>query len=306
MQLHLNLILISIQCRRIHSGLMKLRSVTLHAAPGLWVAGVDEEVDGPRDWSDLLRPGCAQVVLNLDGHGVVFGNSIRLTLVPGSLALLRTAEDERVHASRIPAGTRHRLVVVSASEAWLTAHFGLAVRHLHGVLQSPSEWGAQPQAYLRSMRLAERDLAESLLRSPVVRSLRGAWFQGKCLEVFCVSAAGEVAEAAVDETMQSRLDAAVSWLREHHREELDLKVLARHVGCAPHYLSRLFSQHSGKTLRQKLREIRVNRAAELLRSGRCNVTEAALEVGYSSVSHFTKAFLAETGRLPSDWRDPHL
>ncbi|MBE7499485.1 MAG: helix-turn-helix domain-containing protein [Verrucomicrobiales bacterium] len=30
--------------------------------------------------------------------------------------------------------------------------------------------------------------------------------------------------------------------------------------------------------------------AELIRTGRCNVTEAALEVGYNSLSHFSAAF----------------
>jgi AraC-like DNA-binding protein len=39
-----------------------------------------------------------------------------------------------------------------------------------------------------------------------------------------------------------------------------------------------------------LRQIRLDRAAELLRTGRCNVTEAALEVGYNSLSHFSTAF----------------
>jgi AraC-like DNA-binding protein len=39
-----------------------------------------------------------------------------------------------------------------------------------------------------------------------------------------------------------------------------------------------------------LRNLRLERAAELLRSGRSNVTEAAIAVGYSSLSHFSKAF----------------
>ena len=34
----------------------------------------------------------------------------------------------------------------------------------------------------------------------------------------------------------------------------------------------------------------MERAAELLREGKMNVTETALEVGYSSLSHFTVAF----------------
>ena len=40
----------------------------------------------------------------------------------------------------------------------------------------------------------------------------------------------------------------------------------------------------------------------LLRDGGSNVTEAAFDVGYNSLSHFTKAFVAEKGVRPSDWR----
>lgn len=52
------------------------------------------------------------------------------------------------------------------------------------------------------------------------------------------------------------------------------------------------------TIPQYLRKLRMERAAELLRSGKYNVTEAALEVGYSSLSHFSQAFCQTMGRCP--------
>ena len=42
----------------------------------------------------------------------------------------------------------------------------------------------------------------------------------------------------------------------------------------------------------------MERAAELLRTGRYNVTEAATEVGYSSLSHFSKGILRNDRLLP--------
>ncbi len=42
----------------------------------------------------------------------------------------------------------------------------------------------------------------------------------------------------------------------------------------------------------------IERAAELLREGKHNVTEAAFEVGYSSLSHFTVAFREVFGCCP--------
>lgn len=47
-----------------------------------------------------------------------------------------------------------------------------------------------------------------------------------------------------------------------------------------------------------LRTKRIDRAAELLRSGKANVTEAAMAVGYSSLSAFNKAFVEQMGCCP--------
>jgi AraC-like DNA-binding protein len=52
------------------------------------------------------------------------------------------------------------------------------------------------------------------------------------------------------------------------------------------------------TISQYLRQLRLERAAELLRAGEHNVTEVALEVGYSSLSHFSQAFHAAFGCCP--------
>ena len=52
------------------------------------------------------------------------------------------------------------------------------------------------------------------------------------------------------------------------------------------------------TIPQYVRQIRMERAAELLKSGKFNVTEAALEVGYNSLSHFSQAFCETMGCCP--------
>lgn len=274
-----------------------LHATILHEGAGIIVTGIDVELLQAVDWSTLLKPSSGHLVLNLDGHAVILGLHIRLGIVPGTASLLRPSEGEMIHASRLPGGSRHRFVILSATSAWLAANFGDSADSLHPLLQGSSHMGQ-----LRSMTLAERDLCESLLQPPVTRTLRPAWFRGKALECFSLFGAAPKSGKSTNDPLRQRIDAATLWLREHFREDLDLHAVARHVGCAPHYLSRLFKQHSGKTLSQKLREIRIDHAATLLRDGSSNVTEAAFEVGYNSLSHFTKAFVAEKGMRPSDWR----
>ena len=78
-----------------------------------------------------------------------------------------------------------------------------------------------------------------------------------------------------------------------------LQQLGKKVGCSHYYLSRTFSQETGMTIPQYIRQVRIEKAAELLVSGKFNVTEAALEVGYSSISHFSQAFCQLMGSCPT-------
>jgi AraC-like DNA-binding protein len=55
-----------------------------------------------------------------------------------------------------------------------------------------------------------------------------------------------------------------------------------------------------------LREIRLDRAAKLLRAGRSNVTQAAFAVGYQSLSHFSKAFWERFGCCPGLYGNPKI
>ncbi|MGV3533026.1 MAG: helix-turn-helix transcriptional regulator, partial [Chthoniobacteraceae bacterium] len=73
----------------------------------------------------------------------------------------------------------------------------------------------------------------------------------------------------------------------------------RIVGVSPYYLSRIFSQEMKMTIPQYIRRIRMEKAAELLRDGKHNVTEAAFAVGYSSLGYFSKSFCEVIGCCPA-------
>jgi AraC-like DNA-binding protein len=90
-------------------------------------------------------------------------------------------------------------------------------------------------------------------------------------------------------------------LREKYSSPPKLNDLAALVGCNAFYLSRIFSEEMGISIPQYLRQIRIERASQLLRSGEFNVTEAAFEVGYNSLSHFSKAFTEVTGCSPGSY-----
>jgi AraC-like DNA-binding protein len=94
---------------------------------------------------------------------------------------------------------------------------------------------------------------------------------------------------------RERVEGVIAILRQDRAAPPRLDEIGRRVGCSPFHLSRTLSREMGMTIPQYVRELRMEPAAELLRSGRYNVTEAAMEVGYSSLSHFSQAFCQTMG-----------
>ncbi|MEK7951705.1 helix-turn-helix transcriptional regulator [Luteolibacter soli] len=276
---------------------------TLYQGSGAVLRGLEGKATGTPEEAWPLEPGMGHIILNLEGPGLVTQDAERWRILPGMVALFRPSARGTAHTSRMesPSG-RHRFAILSATPAWVIEHCGDSCAALHSLLIEKEN--TQRCVELRPLALTEKILGESLLTPPVLRGLRPAWFEGKILESLCLF--GAIAEpgappATVHDPLQRRVEAATQWMDEHFREDLDLTAIAGHVGCTPAYLSRLFKQHTGKTLSQKLREIRVSSAATLLSGGSDNVSEAAYKVGYRSLSHFTKAFIAEKGCRPSDW-----
>lgn len=75
--------------------------------------------------------------------------------------------------------------------------------------------------------------------------------------------------------------------------------VAHHVGMSERTLRRHMQSELGQSWREFIREFRMNRAMEMLRNDRLSITETAFEVGFSSSSAFSSAFLDYVGKSPS-------
>jgi len=75
--------------------------------------------------------------------------------------------------------------------------------------------------------------------------------------------------------------------------------LAGRVDVSPFHLCRLFRRETGVTLHQYLLDLRLRLSLERLSEGQPDLSRLALEVGFSSHSHFSSAFRRRLGVSPS-------
>jgi AraC family transcriptional regulator len=126
--------------------------------------------------------------------------------------------------------------------------------------------------------------------------------------VYGVTAARRAAPAPSSRTRRRRRDLveAVS-MAIHNRLDSPpgLCELGRAFDCSPFHLSHVFRQTTGVSLRRYVQQLRARIAADRLAGGAPNLTELALDLGYTDHSHFTNAFRREWGLPPSRFRARH-
>ena len=101
---------------------------------------------------------------------------------------------------------------------------------------------------------------------------------------------------------QKLIGKAISYIRSGFAEELTIADVADHAGFSTDYFNRLFRAHTGFTVMEYVRFMRLSRAAVLLRSTSRDVTDIAFECGYETHESFTRAFGSLYGRSPSEYR----
>ena len=230
----------------------------------------------------------------------ILGPGVCVNLVKGMLGIVWRP----VGGSLVGVSLGGKVVVVSIGLAWLRRMFASRGGSL-GKEMSALLKGEGSPALARSMSLSEKELAKDLISPPVEDVALAWWYEAKVIELAALHFfRGEIEELfckAHRRGVREKVEGVRDWLSEHLDEKFELEKVAGTLGCSGAHLSRVFSQAMGMTISQYLRGIRMDHAAKLMEAGVCNVTEAAMEVGYSSLSHFTKAFREEKGVTPSQF-----
>ncbi len=98
------------------------------------------------------------------------------------------------------------------------------------------------------------------------------------------------------------VEAARDLIARRYCENLSLSQIAREVGVSVFHLSRRFHARTGFSLHAYRNQLRLRAALERLAERDAELTGIALDLGFSSHSHFTETFRRTFGRTPSSVR----
>jgi AraC-like DNA-binding protein/quercetin dioxygenase-like cupin family protein len=100
--------------------------------------------------------------------------------------------------------------------------------------------------------------------------------------------------------------AAAKFANAHLTEPLTIRRVAGELGCPERSLRQRFREVLGISPFQYLTRLRIDKAKSLIRDLDCPLKEAALDVGFRNVHHFTRVFHRITGMSPGAWREVYV
>ena len=94
------------------------------------------------------------------------------------------------------------------------------------------------------------------------------------------------------------------YLETHFMDNVSLQDVAEKVNLDKSYLGRVFREECGITVMGYLKNIRIEKAKELLLCG-MGASEVAMQTGFADPAYFAKIFKQEMGITPSRYREYH-
>jgi len=105
-----------------------------------------------------------------------------------------------------------------------------------------------------------------------------------------------------EQLYQKRILCVLVHIQNHLDEALPLEELARLAYFSTYHFHRVFRGMVGESVKEHVRRLRLERAAQRLKTREQTITSIAFEAGYETHESFTRAFTAMFGAAPSRFR----
>lgn len=96
---------------------------------------------------------------------------------------------------------------------------------------------------------------------------------------------------------------ALSFMKEHYHEDINLKIVADHLYVSIWHLSKVIKKETGSNFVDILNNIRIEEAKKVLTNPKYKIYEIAEIVGFNDVPYFTKLFKKITGITPVEFKN---
>lgn len=243
----------------------------------------------------------------LEGNRYHFIDRNIFFVQPGSLVFIAK---NRIHKTSPAEQHFHRRFLIEIEETvmeqWFTEMAGGRLCSLFTDEMSIITLTATQQVFLNAKldaikqeafqkREAFEEMIEYLLREILLFSFR-IKSEGNTAHISAKNLIGS-------ETEKIRtVNRVAGYLADHYQESSSLDELASRFFTNKFYLTRIFKQVTGFTIREYLHIQRVQKAQEFLRSSLLPITEIALMVGFENVSYFEKIFRRYCMQSPREYR----
>lgn len=97
----------------------------------------------------------------------------------------------------------------------------------------------------------------------------------------------------------------LNYIYSHVIDRITIDDLAEHLGTSTSHISRLFKDELGISPSDYIRNVKLDKAKNLLRFSDYSIIDISNYLSFSSQSHFSKLFFEETGMTPKKYRETY-
>lgn len=144
--------------------------------------------------------------------------------------------------------------------------------------------------FLRLVRLLDTPQDIPVLAPLILREINYRLLEGE--------QSGRLAQIAIGDGRLRRVSGAISWIKEHFREPLEINTLAKQINLSPSALHHYFKAVAAISPVQYQKRLRLQEARRLLVSGASSAEVIARDVGYESASQFSREYARLFGQPP--------
>lgn len=114
---------------------------------------------------------------------------------------------------------------------------------------------------------------------------------------------GSIEESRLTPEQRRIVSQVIDYINNNYSIRLSAEEIASKMFFNRNYLSKLFKTHTGLSIREFVKKIRLEQAMKLLRETDLTIVRISRECGFSDIKNFYTAFESFTGCTPKNYRD---